>query len=256
MAHVRVGQISLVIEKFTMKSRSRLLKAFTLAAIGLGTHAGASEAQDSRLLGQVLSAATQQPLAGVLVEAIGTPFRTVTDERGRFILKLESGEHTLNLQLLGYHDVNSKLVLPRPGDTITLLLSPDPVLLEAVIVTVDRLEARTRAVPYSVRSLDAAEIRRHNTMTAYDVVHTRLATFTTCRRQAPSRPTCIRSRGAVSTPTVFIDERKASVEELLTLPSEVIHRVEVLRGTHIRVYTTAFMRMIADKPQLLRPIIM
>lgn len=199
------------------------------------------EGQTVRLEGRVVSAKTGQPLAFARVELPELKRRTVTDREGNFRLdRIPAGEHLVRAALIGYR-AEAGAVLAKAGAPIELRLAEDAVVLQGLTVTTDRLKERLRAFSYPARVLDREAIAGSGASNVRHLVATRGGMLTVpCGR---SGGICVRIRGDVVHPRVFVDEafRPGGIDDLMAMSPSEISRVEVLRGgLQIRVFTEQF----------------
>ena len=89
----------------------------------LATVSLAAQENLKTVTGQVVDAATQQPLAGVIVTAYGeTRYSTMTDENGRYELKAPDHVTSISLRVEGYQLLQKSIadvvtdVVPRHAD--------------------------------------------------------------------------------------------------------------------------------------------
>ena len=200
------------------------------------------EGQTVRLEGRVVSAKTGQPLAFARVELPELKRRTLADAEGNFRLdRIPAGEHLVRAELIGYRP-EASAVLARAGAPVELRLTEDAVVLQALTVTTDRFTTRLRAFSYPYRVLDRKVIAASGASDVRHLVATRGGLLTVpCGRSGSS--ICVRIRGAVIHPRIFIDEayRAGGIDDLLAYSPSEISRVEVLRGgMQIRVFTEQF----------------
>jgi len=91
------------------------------------TPAQRAERDFCSVMGQVLLKG-QPASEGIVVRAVGTDFRTVTDARGNYtLLRLDPGMYTLVFEKPGYREDRRAIQL-RKGD----LIFPDPIVLESL----------------------------------------------------------------------------------------------------------------------------
>ena len=200
------------------------------------------EGQTVRLEGRVVSAKTGQPLAFARIELPELKRRTVTGRDGSFrIDRVPAGEHLVRAELIGYRP-EAAAVLARAGTPVELRLAEDAVVLQGLTVTVDRLAQRLRAFSYPFRVLDRETIAGSGASNVRHLVATRGGLLTVpCGRSGGS--ICVRIRGDVVHPRIFVDEayRPGGIDDLLAMSPSEISRVEVLRGgLQIRVFTEQF----------------
>ena len=72
--------------------------------------------------GEVYDATTGRPLAGasITVEVAGTPFTTSTDARGRYVLRLPEGAHTIPASRTGYTTVWRQILVPAGAGVVPI----------------------------------------------------------------------------------------------------------------------------------------
>ena len=227
--------------------------------------ASPAEAQRATLKGQVIDAASGQPIAAAVIEVMPRHEQAVTDAQGRFTLRTTLGDHVLVADALGYGTVMHPVSIGDPEVDVQLALDKDPVLLEGIVATASRLQTRRRAYPYVVRALDAPQIATSSAPNMEVLVRERLGVFLTgCSGMVQSRAlatsarmdafaahlgrrSCVRSRGGTTPARIFIDEVRMPDPGALALyaPSDVAS-VEVFHdGEQIRVYTRWFMEWAA-----------
>ncbi len=112
---------------------------------------GISAQQMGLLRGRVLDADTQQPIATVSVSIVGpggvTLVTGTTDANGRFrIPVLDSGGYTVRAERIGYKTAERGPMSLSPTDTVDveLRMSPAPVLLDSILVSVRKANRRLR----------------------------------------------------------------------------------------------------------------
>jgi TonB-linked SusC/RagA family outer membrane protein len=131
--------------------------AAVLLGVVLAAAAAPLHAQEPSVAGVVLDARSQEPLSGVLVVAVGSELRAVTDSRGRFRIHGETGpEVRLRASRLGYQPLETA---SRPGDLDLRLMLHQAVLeLAEVVVTGTVGGAERRAIGNAVTRIDAARV--------------------------------------------------------------------------------------------------
>ncbi|HKK93431.1 MAG TPA: TonB-dependent receptor [Longimicrobiales bacterium] len=112
---------------------------------GHGPATGALSAQERTtglIDGRVTATEAGAPLAGVMVEVVGTDRRTVTDEEGRFRLSgVDAGTATLRFHLIGRTILEQRVQVPASGVARPLVaLAAAPVPLDPLLV----LQSRTQ----------------------------------------------------------------------------------------------------------------
>jgi hypothetical protein len=234
--------------------------ACALAAILAATPAAA---QRATLRGQVIDAASGQPVAAAVIEVMPRRDRAVTDAQGRFTLRTTLGDHVIMADALGYGSAVQPVTIGDPEVEVQIGLDQDPVLLQGIVATASRLQSRRRAYPHAVRSLSAPQIAASAAPNMEMLVRERLGVFfTSCggygRSGALGARTahnawyggfarCIYSRGGTVPTRVYIDEVRMSDASALALynPREVAEVEVYQNGAQIRVYTRWFMEWAA-----------
>ena len=233
--------------------RRSLLAVTTLAAVAIV--ASPTAAQDDKpvcvdgepqIVGVVVDRTNEEPLSTALVSVATTEWASLTVAGGRFQLcGILAGTHRVTVERLGYRTLEVRVDAAAPPAPVLLRMDPDPILLEGLEIVSDRFERRRRAVAYSVRAFDQEEIASSPYWSAADFVQSRAMVFTT---QCNGGSRCIRSRGRIVQPTVYLDEMPliGGWSELEMIPTGQLHMIEVYRrGTHIRAYTHQFMERAA-----------
>lgn len=232
--------------------------------------------------GVVGDAQSGAPLENALVAIPQLGIRTLTDEAGRFVLfGVPRGEHKWLFRMLGYADWEQEMEVENL-ERLRVGLLPQPVRLQNITVTADRLAERRKAAGVSVRALAWDEINSVVAATAADVVMRRSpspatgcpgaigpiprpgasanphpARITPVRERPPlggasaSVGYCIRWRGKVVSPTVYVDDELIPVplDALHAYAPHEIHTIEYYSfGVGVRVYTVQFVE--SGKPLL------
>lgn len=225
----------------------------------------AQEPPDSvALTGWIVDATSREPLSSAYVVHEESGVRRVTGGGGAFRLVLpRSGSarrYELRAGRFGYLEMHFEIGEELVGEMIILPLEVEPIALEGLDVTVDRLaeleerlDRRTRAYDGPARSLDAERIGRMGAPSALDLVLSGSTGLFECW-ESPGE-LCARPRQVVTlrgpppreTPVlVCLDERKlwGGTAELLAIPSDEIYRVELYGfggRNQVRLYTRWFM---------------
>lgn len=103
-----------------------------------------AEIEPARLVGQVVSALTGEPLGGASVSLQRSRRGAVTDSAGRFsVPETIAGEDTLEVRYIGYEPGSTPIYLePDVTTRVVLLLSPNVVRVADLEVEVERGEFR------------------------------------------------------------------------------------------------------------------
>jgi hypothetical protein len=242
---------------------ARLRAPLLAAALVLLPAALASQAQRATVRGRVVEAATGNPVAGAFVAIPELRKRAYTDRTGTFTLTdVPVGPQRLEVSEIGFRGVQQPLTVPA-GDTLTVRLEPDPVVLQGITAQVDRMEYR----------------RVHSTMASSTFDEHRIAAFghpnpvdflrnAANLRIAPcngndlyggafAQGECVRSRGSMERVQVVLDEHveRGGIDMLNAIPLQEIYRMEVYEGgALILVYTKQFMQGILRTHRELHPL--
>jgi hypothetical protein len=146
---------------------TRLILISGLFATLMSTAPTASHAQEpSRprgvLTGRVVNAATQQPIEGALTRIDGTTFETMTNATGEFRFSdVPVGAYRVRVRAIGFREYVLADVLVGSGKpyTRTVMLEPQPVLLEAIEVRPSFFR-RSEQSTGSSQNLGTEEVRR------------------------------------------------------------------------------------------------
>jgi hypothetical protein len=230
-----------------MRFAARLIPA--LAGLLIATSASAQERVT--LSGRVVDQVSKLPVVGASVKLKGGAM-VFTNADGRFLLaRVPTGAQVLEVRQLGYDELDAELVVGAEARPVELALSTNPVLLEGIEVMVDRLEYRRKGLPTTVSAYGLEDLARSPAITTTDFIRrSTSAQLTQCGGNW-----CVYKRGRLSQPEVWIDERPAygGMSELDGYPPQLIHSVEVIGGTHIRVYTQRFAKLLAERKVPLMP---
>lgn len=212
-----------------------------LAAVPLALPAQEPEPPQPVLRGRVVDATSGTPIAGALVRTVDDR-PVITDDTGRFTLRPEGpGPWLLRVEQLGYAARSLTLSSRRADAPLRIALEPDPIALEGIQVTVDRLESRRRAYPGSVRTIRAEDVLRSAGTDLLSQLRPKIIGLHRCSLEGHL---CFRRRGEVVLSKVCLDDRRSwdPAYELLSYPPEEIYLVEIYDGgLLVLVYTRAYM---------------
>ncbi len=237
------------------------------------------------LQGVVLDEVTKTPVVGAAVYLEDESHGALTDALGAFRIEgVPADSQTVVATQFGYWEIAAAINVPEAGAVIEIELKPRPVLLDGVTAVTDniqtmvrRLQTRRRSLPYQTRAFDQERLLRSRSVDALEFLW-REANLE--RRPCPStvgvtlagwQPNgrlggwalpsqvagalasqCIRRRGRVVSPRVYIDEVPAvnGVDALRNYPTTRIYALEVFsQGAEIRAYTYRFMQRMAERPE-------
>jgi hypothetical protein len=250
-----------------MMQKNPIRVAAALLAVAMAWPVAAQQPGGSSsavLRGEVVDEQTGAPLSGVVVEVAPHGQKVATDEAGAFRLSVRAGrDYMLTFSRLGYEEQRTAVSIPAGGalEPMTFAMTPEPLVLEAVEVLVDRFEDLRHRVPVSSYVLRRDYLARSGGSNLAQVVRSSAMLMTTSCAGASTRRSfagfgaspipgmyCIRYRGDVVIPTVYIDDRPAfgGVDELATYSPWDVHHVEIYqRGLTISVYTMAYVDNLA-----------
>ena len=244
--------------RFSVRS-PRGLVWLVLAAV-VATPAAAQDAQpvcrdgEARIVGVVVDATTETPLAGASVSVARSDWQSLTTDSGRFLLcEIDTGPHLLTAERLGYKTVTALVEAAAAGDPLRVSMQADPIMLEGLEVVMDRFRHRRRAVATTVRTYDEEELASSSYWSAADFIDSRPGIMIgPCRFRA-----CVQVRGGRVESDIYLDEMPliGGWAELESIPTAQLYMVEVYgRGRHIRAYSHAFMQRAARIRLLPMPI--
>jgi len=211
---------------------------------------GAQRRGRALVVGQVVDAESRAPLAGAVVQVPGTWRQTVTAQDGNFRLVVPAGAVGVTISRLGYNTVvQSWEVAEGSGDAGVIALGRDAVLLDALEVTVDRLERERRMVPYSSRTFGLEELARSAAWNAADFVRLRGGGMTVSCGSTGWDRDCVRSRGSTVPICVVIDDAPVfgGMEVLASYQARDFARMHVYRGgSFVQAYTPYYLNRLAS----------
>ncbi|MBE0594968.1 MAG: TonB-dependent receptor [Gemmatimonadales bacterium] len=141
---------------------SALIALVALPAWAVQDRLAAQDVPQGRLAGQVVNAATQQPIQGAAVRVDATALSTVTDGTGSFDLPIvPPGVYSLTVRAIGFLPYVLSDVVIGSGKPLTVRvpLTPQAIRLEAVEVRPSYFQPPTQAVT-STQDLGAEDVRR------------------------------------------------------------------------------------------------
>jgi hypothetical protein len=234
--------------------RAPLALALT-ALTGLSTPLAGQRQSNARFttVGVVTDLNSGTAVAGALVEFPALRRQALTDANGRFSVSgMRAGRQNMVVSHLGYKTMVREVTIAE-SELLVVNLEPDPVTLRGVEVQVDRLAMRRKSVAVSVNAFEHSELLRSAVFSVAEFIRSRMA-----MQPCPSgRGICVRRRGQIIAPVVYIDERRAfGLDELEAYPTYDIYLVETYDGGRmIRVYTTWFMQNLARNKATLQHVI-
>jgi len=222
-----------------------LLLLWTGLVAAHGIRAQERQNQGIALVGRVLDAATGTPLSGAFVHLEGEDWGVLTDEDGRFSLpRVPRGLLSVAVEQLGYVDLVRTTEFREGAEPLVLALEPDPLLLEGIEVVTDRFERRRRALAIPSQAYDREDLLASADFDVLEFVASRSLLRPVRCGSLSVDGICAYVRGSIRPISVYVDEAPliGGLDYLQMIQPHELHRVEVYRsGTHIRVYTEAFM---------------
>ncbi len=226
------------------------LAATVLAALAMAVPCAPLTAQEEtrersgEVIGQVVDARTGTPLAGAFVSLAGSDRGSFTNREGRFQLTgLDVGPHTIAIQQLGYETLLATVEVAISGAALRILMDPDPILLEGLEIVSDRFMQRRRSVAARVIAFGPEDLTNSPHWSVSDFVASHAMTHLfPCEIRFSD--VCVRERGQGVGVRVYVDEMPvlSGWTYLQTFAPRDLYMIEVYRGgSHIRVYTHAFM---------------
>lgn len=142
-----------------------------------GFVAGALQAQQGTIAGQVTDKSNQQPVVGAQVLVAGTTLQARTGRDGRYtVSKVPSGQYTVQARLIGYATGTSSVTV-APGQTASadFALTAAAVPLDAVVISATGQEQQKRELGNNIATIDAAKITQQAAPTdAADLLNSRV----------------------------------------------------------------------------------
>ncbi len=173
-----------------MKRFTTLLALFVLVGVQL------LHAQGVQITGNVTSSEDGAALPGVSVVVKGTTIGTVTDFEGNYTLAVPEDANTLVFSFIG---MVTQEVAIAGATTIDLVLEPDVVGIDEVVVTAIGITRSEKSLGYSVQAVQSEEISRANTADIVNAISGRTAGVSiTSTSGMPGASVFMTIRGAAS----------------------------------------------------------
>ena len=151
------------------------------------------------ITGQVVTAGTNAPLAGVQVAIPALGVGSVTDGSGRFQLAaVPFGTHALRFSYIGYKQVTQEVAVSATTASVTIQMETDPLLLDELVVVGYGTERR-RAVAGAVSSLKTETVKDIPIKSINEILQGRLAGVQVNQNSGtPGAAMTVRVRGSSS----------------------------------------------------------
>lgn len=230
-------------------ARTSALGLAALVTALLARNASAQQVAEFDLTGSVVGE-RGDPLVGAFVSFAGADWGALTGDDGVFrIPDVVEGRVELEVEQLGYETLRWAGDVGPGSGPLVLRMEPRALMLEGLTVVTDRFRSRRNATATSVRAWDREKLATSPYQTAAQFVSARAGLSTVpCRSLLTHTSVCLRSRGRIVAPSVYVDEAPvfAGMEYLDAMEPHELYLVEVYGGgRHIRVYTQQFMERAA-----------
>jgi outer membrane receptor for ferrienterochelin and colicins len=196
---------------------------------------------DANIIGHVLSEGEHIGFVNIAIQ--GTAIGTVTDPTGHFrMVNLPAGSHTLIATCIGYKPVEKQITVTM-GSTIEVNfeMEQDLLGLEEVVVSSDRNAKKRGSAPTVVNTLSHKKLGMIQSVTLSDGLN-----FLTGLRMESNCQNCgltqVRMNGLEGSYTqILVNSRAvfsglAAIYGLELIPSNIIERIEVVRGGGSALY--------------------
>ncbi len=205
-------------------------------------------AQQATLTGTVVDSVTGRALDGVRLELrrdTALLARAVSDAGGAFSLEAPAGSYRLVVARLDYRPrILDPFQLPADGATLTIVLSPQAIVFNPIVVTASRAEEKALDAPASVSVINTREVEARPGLTpvdhAYATTGMQVATTGLTQHEMVARGFGNAASGAL---LLLSDNRYARVPSLrinvynfIPITDEDIDRVEIVRGPGSALY--------------------
>ncbi|HEU0080305.1 MAG TPA: SusC/RagA family TonB-linked outer membrane protein, partial [Longimicrobiaceae bacterium] len=171
------------------------LLACLLAAAQLG-----AQQQGGTITGQVVSATTQAPLQGALVQVSGTELRAATAADGRYTIRnVPPGSHSVTASLIGYDSRSATVTVTAGQQAVAdFQLQPSALALEGLTVSIGYGERRAKDVTGSVATVTPDEFNTGRVVSAEQLIQGKVAGVQVVDTGEPGGGINLRVRGGTS----------------------------------------------------------
>jgi TonB-linked SusC/RagA family outer membrane protein len=115
------------------------------------------QAQNRTITGKVTNSEDGSSIPGVAISVKGTTVGTTTDISGKYQLSVPGTAKTLVFQFIG---MKTKEVALGTSNVVDVILDPDVLDIEGVVVTAIGIKRETKALGYAVQEVGAEELNR------------------------------------------------------------------------------------------------
>lgn len=130
-------------------------KLFTIFILLLGVHC-----LQAQLSGTVRDADSGLPLAGATVRVTGTELGTISDQDGKFVIRLEDGEYKLELSYIGYQNL-SRIVRVQGPTSVELSMSSGALLGQEIVISASKRAEKLTESPATIQTISVEEIENY-----------------------------------------------------------------------------------------------
>src|SRR5688572_10761042 len=103
--------------------------------------------------------AQSQPVAGVTVRLINSPYGTATDANGSYsVSEIPSGDYTLQITAIGFASQRRNVTIGSATETFDIQLEESTSQLDAVIVTAQKQDEDVQKVPFTVNTITSRQV--------------------------------------------------------------------------------------------------
>jgi iron complex outermembrane recepter protein len=114
--------------------------------------------ENTTLTGTVKDTETGSSLSGAHVQIENTFYKTITNAEGRFHFnQMKPGTFSLKVSYLGYKTISEQIIIPQKSE-LEILLDPEPIRTEEVIISATRADERT---PSTQQTMSGNTIRQN-----------------------------------------------------------------------------------------------
>jgi outer membrane receptor for ferrienterochelin and colicins len=185
----------------------------------------------------------EEPLVAVSVFLQGTVRGTSTDANGAFRLgSIPAGTYSLVFSLLGYERMTrTDLVVEDGKETfVSVTMTQAPIQTAPVVVTANKRQQSLQEVPVSISLMEAAELRRRNSLTLEEALRY-VPGVNMTGSQVNIRGSSGYSRGVGSRVLMLVDGIPfiaGDTGELIfeSIPVGQVDRIEVVKGASSALY--------------------
>lgn len=131
-------------------------------------------AQYKEISGIVIDGEAKKPLIGANILIKGTQIGTVTDENGRFKINIPVNKDTIIASYFGYE---SKEIFVKNRDFVEVILQPEIVLLDEVLVTALGISKKEKSIGYSIYNIKSDELEKSRTPNLLSSLQSKVAGF-------------------------------------------------------------------------------